>query len=151
MQTLDAVKILLMNGHAGTQEEISEKLKGRGLNVTQSTISRTLRKLGAVRMTNTQGQAVYRLPESLAPNIMPKIESDTSLKGHLHNITTNGSLIVLHTTPGSSSLIARVLDSKRPGGILGTLAGDDTIFVAPASAESIPEAISSIRNLFSNH
>lgn len=149
MQTLDAVRELLLDGTAGTQEEISATLKGRGLSVTQSTISRTLRKLGAVRMIDQSGRAIYKLPDTLLSPASVRIqEDDSTLKGHIMRIVTNGSLIVIHTTPGSASLIARVLDTRRPGGILGTIAGDDTIFCAPASAESIPSTIATIRGLF---
>ena len=57
-------------------------------------------------------------------------------------------MIVLHTTPGSASLVARHLDHAKPGGILGTLAGDDTIFVAPASLREVKATIRDIQKSF---
>ena len=57
-------------------------------------------------------------------------------------------MIVIHTSPGSASLVARHLDINRPGGILGTIAGDDTIFVAPGKDISIKQTIAAIRESF---
>jgi transcriptional regulator of arginine metabolism len=58
-------------------------------------------------------------------------------------------LIVINTTPGSASLVARQLDQTRPEGILGTIAGDDTIFVAPVSSRKIEQTVEAISALFS--
>jgi transcriptional regulator of arginine metabolism len=57
-------------------------------------------------------------------------------------------MIVIHTTPGSASLIASHLDHFKPAGILGTIAGDDTIFVAPAIEKDVRDTIAEIQNSF---
>ena len=161
MQLLDVLKTILLDGATGTQEEISSMLKDKGLVVTQSTVSRALRKLGAVRTTSSNGSPMYYLPEAMlhtqtaSPVRDMQFNSlsdsgDTSVRDLLLDIHTNGSLIVLHTVPGSASLIAHLLDAQKPANILGTIAGDDTIFVAPASADSINTAISSIKTLLSS-
>lgn len=102
--------------------------------VTQSTISRDLRKIGAIKAVDASGSTVYRLAEDLGAG--PTV-SQRSLKGHLVDIQHNGSMIVLHTTVGSASMVARHLDTIKPDGVMGTLAGDDTIFVAPTSLKKI--------------
>jgi transcriptional regulator of arginine metabolism len=134
----EALKEILKSGLYGTQDEICEELQKQGFTVTQSTVSRGLRKLGAVRAVDADGNTVYRLGEESAPFM------GTSLKDLIIDILTNGSIIVMRTTPGSASLVARHLDHARPGGLLGTIAGDDTIFVAPASAQKIPKTIQAI-------
>ncbi len=159
MSTLEYISTLLREGSAGTQEDIRIALLNRGLEVNQSTISRSLRKLGAIRRTTTNGEMHYYLPETIA-NISPSLSSklhplkndsiDSVVKDMMVNIQTNGYLIVINTSPGSASLLARVLDNKKPEGILGTVAGDDTIFVAPASKDKIPVTIQSIRSLLAN-
>lgn len=138
---IETLRELLQNGEAGTQEEIVSQLGRRGFDVTQSTVSRALRRIGAIKVLNEGGETVYRLPDEVtAP---PPIQA--GLSDLVRDITHNGMMIVIHTTPGSASLVARHLDHARPGGILGTLAGDDTIFVAPASARSIRAAVTLIR------
>ena len=142
-----ALRKLLGEGTLSTQDELREMIAKQGFDVTQSTISRDLRRLGAVKAIDPEGRTVYRMAiESLAP------VTAGSLKDLISNIRSNGSIIVIHTSPGSASLIARHLDQQRPGGILGTLAGDDTIFVAPASASAseIRSTIRSIENSFAS-
>lgn len=139
---LDALKELLLDAELSTQDELREKLERRGFVVTQSTVSRDLRKLGAVKALDVDGDVVYRLEEEAETPVASGI---TNL---VRDIETNGQLIVIHTTVGSASLVARHLDRVRPGHILGTIAGDDTIFVAPAvvSPKEIKETIRAIED-----
>lgn len=124
----DALRKLLSGGELSTQEELRDKLEKQNFDVTQSTISRDLRKLGAVRAIDTDGRNVYRLPDEFEPPL--STEGPSAL---VQEIRTNGTLIVIQTAVGSASLVARYLDNARPANILGTIAGDDTIFIAPAS------------------
>jgi transcriptional regulator of arginine metabolism len=69
--------------------------------------------------------------------------------GLILDMKTNGPIIVIYTSPGSANLIARHLDRVRPTGILGTIAGDDTIFVAVASGKESKSVIREIEASFS--
>jgi transcriptional regulator of arginine metabolism len=140
---LDLLRKLLAQKSLSTQEDLREKLSEQGHPVTQSTISRDLRKLGSIKVIDASGQTGYRLSEEGPPPAKA-----SSLADLVIDIAANGTMIVLHTTPGSASLIARHLDRLRPGGILGTLAGDDTIFVAPASSKRVRNCIKEIEHSF---
>lgn len=142
---LEALRTLLRDGELSTQEELREKLEKLGFTVTQSTVSRDLRKVSAVKMQDTEGQTVYKLPMEFDP------PASTAINDLVVDIRTNGSLIVIHTAVGSASLVARHLDRLPPGILLGTIAGDDTIFVAPVSIApgEIRSAIASIRETLS--
>lgn len=142
---LQALRGLLDEGSLSTQDELREKLEKQEFVVTQSTISRDLRKLGAVKAIDSDGRTVYRLGDE---GVAPVPASLSSLAALVVDIATNGSIIVVHTTPGSASLVARHLDNHRPGGILGTLAGEDTIFVAPASLKNVKATIREIQTSF---
>jgi len=137
-QRLSALRKLLENGEISTQEELVEALRAQKFIVTQSTISRDLSRLAAIKGRDASGRIVYRLPEdpSLAPATAVR-----NMRGLVVDIQHNGSLIVITTTPGSASLLARVLDQSKPDGILGTIAGDDTIFVAPSSPKRIEKTV----------
>jgi transcriptional regulator of arginine metabolism len=138
---LDFLRRLLSQGKASTQDEIVFEL-GRGrFKVTQSTISRDLRRLGAVKAIDPDGRTVYRLPDDVAA-AAPVAAG--SLKDLVISVESNNFLIVIRTTPGSASLVARHLDHVKPGGILGTIAGDDTIFVAPRTAREAESAVKAI-------
>jgi transcriptional regulator of arginine metabolism len=135
---------LLVEGSASTQEYIKQHLAQLGFEVNQAKISRLLRKLGAIKISNEHGQTVYSLPkETTLPS------TDTLLTNLVTDIVCNESLIVVHTSPGSASLFGRLVDHHRHRlGILGTVAGDDTLFIAPQSTANIQETLARIKQLF---
>lgn len=144
---LNVLRELIREGEAYTQDDLCKALKQRKFDVTQSTISRDLRRIGAVKSTNSEGDIVYNLPNE-TQGYLPLQVSHT-LGGLLMGIECNESMIVLHTAPSSASLVARHLDSMRQElGILGTIAGDDAIFVAPASSRKIPSLMKRIKEEF---
>lgn len=136
-----AIQDLLQKKMVRTQDEIREALQKQGFEVNQAMISRILHKLGAIKM-NEGNQVVYRLPSELMA-ITPKDQ----LKQLVLKITHNETLIVIQTSPGSAQLVARLLDQKNISGILGTLAGDDTIFVAPEKTKLTAELYQTIREI----
>lgn len=139
----DALRELLLEGKVTTQEDICLTLNTLGHAANQSKVSRLLRKIGAVKSKNEQGQIVYRLPLEPAPPTM-----NSQLSGLVIDVIANETTIIVHTSPGSAQLIARVLDyHKDEVQILGTTAGDDTIFIAPKSVEKINNSIAEIRKL----
>lgn len=105
-----------------------------------------LSKFGAVRTRNTKMEMVYCLPNELSvPN------TSSPLKNLVLDVDHNSMLIVIKTTPGAAQLIARLLDSiGKSEGILGTIAGDDTIFVTPTNNKPIDELLQNIQRLFEN-
>ena len=128
-----------------SQGEIADELERRGFPVNQSKVSRMLARFGAVRMRNQKSETVYCLPQD---QLSPAITSQ--IKSCITDIDHNDYLIVIHTTPGAAQLIARIIDSLgNAEGILGTIAGDDTIFVTPSSDASIEDLTESIRELLS--
>lgn len=141
-ERLNVLKKILESGKNSTQEEIREMLEAKGFDVNQSTISRDLKKLGSIKGTDNKGRTTYRLSDT-ANETSFLAQSMTDL---ILGITHNDSLIVIQTTPGSASLVARQLDINKPAGILGTIAGDDTIFVAPSKDISIKQTIAAIRS-----
>ena len=123
-----AFKELLNQERFGSQSEIVDALKKQGFTgINQSKISRMLTKFGAVRTRNTKMEMVYCLPGELSvPN------TSSPLKNLVLDVDYNDMLIVIKTSPGAAQLIARLLDSiGKSEGILGTIAGDDTIFITP--------------------
>ena len=141
-----ALRKLVRDGDASTQEEICEALRKQDFDVTQSTVSRDLRRIGAVKIVSPEGKAVFHLPEELS-GLQQRVSHD--LTGLVTEIKSNETMIVLHTMPGSASLVARHLDNMRDDlGILGTIAGDDTIFVTPISTKKIALIVRKIENEF---
>ncbi len=139
----DDLRKLLLDGEVTTQEDICTALETLGHAVNQSKVSRLLRKVGAVKSKNERGEIVYRLPHEPAPPT-----TSSKLSSLIIDIIANETTIIVTTSPGSAQLIARILDyHKKKLHILGTLAGDDAIFVAPESIKNIDAVTESVRNL----
>ncbi len=144
---IQTLKEILLDGQSSTQDELREALEKKNFSVTQSTISRDLKRVGAIKMTDTQGRTVYKLGDEIGSTPVPGPVA-SSIKELVTAVQSNGVMIVIHTSPGSASLVARHLDAQLGGGILGTLAGDDTIFVAPANVRTIDKTVSAIQESF---
>jgi transcriptional regulator of arginine metabolism len=142
--TVEAIRSLLRSGNSNSQEEICDRLVDSGIRVTQSTVSRALKRLGAVR-TIRDGRWVYELPTEMG---LPPIE-DTFAE-LVTEVQNNSNLIVVKCRPGAAPLIARYLDHYISQWVMGTIAGDDAIFIAPkniADTQQIQDRISSVLHL----
>ncbi|MGF1725157.1 transcriptional regulator ArgR [Photobacterium nomapromontoriensis] len=140
-----AFKAILKEEKFSSQGEIVDALKAQGFdNINQSKVSRMLTKFGAVRTRNAKMEMVYCLPIELG---VPTTSSP--LKELVMEIGYNGALVVIHTGPGAAQVIARLLDSLgKAEGILGVVAGDDTIFITPTNAISTEDLYESVCELF---
>lgn len=141
----DVFKLLLREERFSSQSEIVTALQELGFeNINQSKVSRMLSKYGAVRTRNTRMEMVYQLPPELG---VPTASSQ--LKNLIVEVTHNDFLVVVKTTPGAAQLIGVLLDSiGKADGILGTIAGDDTIFITPTNKVTIEQLGQNIATLF---
>jgi transcriptional regulator of arginine metabolism len=121
----DAVGRIIRARRIATQEELLLAVQRAGFRATQATLSRDLARLAARRVSRPEG-SFYELPET-APE-----DELAALRGLVSAVEANHSLVVIRTHPGSAPAIARAIDLARLAEVLGTIAGDDTIFVAPA-------------------
>jgi transcriptional regulator of arginine metabolism len=130
---------LLLSGSGGsTQAQLATALAERGLQTTQSTISRDLKLLGAQRRAREDGSFVYRL-ESVGRTNFPA--------GMVLSIEHNECVIVVRTRVGRAPAVGIELDGLRHPEILGTIAGDDTVVVIPRSIARVSELASSLAEL----
>lgn len=133
----DLLKVL-QEGRASNQAEIVSALRSAGHDVTQATVSRDLRELGAMKLRSGD-DFVYRLPDD-APRGMNGDLVARNLRSTLDEfvieISAAASLVVLQTAPGHAPAVARAVDLAGLEEVVGTVAGDDTIFVATSSNEA---------------
>lgn len=128
-------KILeIINSHdIETQEELAEKLKKSGMNVTQATVSRDIKELKLIKVLSDNGKYKYATimhTESFLSNKLVSIFSQTVIQ-----VESIDNFIILRTISGSASAAAEAIDSLNFDGIAGTIAGDNTIFVLARSSE----------------
>jgi transcriptional regulator of arginine metabolism len=142
---LKAFKIILKEKEYRSQDEIAYELSSRGFeNISQSKVSRLLTKVGAIRSRNAHQKIIYQLPDEM---IIPKV--NYAIDSIALNVMNNGTQIIVKTGAGGASLIARMLDSLEGSfGIMGTIAGDDTVLVIPSDTKNIQRIESGISELF---
>ena len=125
----DAIARILRQTAVGRQAELVELLRAEGFEATQSSVSRDLREIGVVK-----GADRYLLPaveDALAPSHFEVVRS--FVKGYR---AAGPNLTVLRTTTGTAQGVAIALDKARWPEVVGTIAGDDTIFIATAGVRT---------------
>lgn len=144
-ELIKAFREALKQEKFSSQLEIVQALQEQGFdNVNQSKVSRMLTKFGAVRTRNAKMEMVYCLPIEIS---VPKTSSP--LKNLVLDIDYNHAMVVIKTSPGAAQLIARLLDSlTKSEGILGSIAGDDTIFSTPTNGFTVKKLYHIILELF---
>ena len=136
-----ALREILAAGGAASQEALQRALGARGMRAAQATISRDLVAIGVARVSGAGGPR-YAVP---AGDAALPIEP---VRGLVDAVESNGLLIVVRTKASAASAIARALDDARLPDILGTLAGDDTVFVAPRRPRAVAALVRRMRRLF---
>lgn len=123
---------LLARGAAGTQDEIARALGRKGFRVTQATVSRDLDELGAVRRRRGN-RTVYVLPDQNGP---PAGLGLRVFEESVVSVLASGNLVVVRTYPGMAPSVGAVIDAHDVDGVIGTVAGDDTVLVVAAEGTS---------------
>ena len=130
----------------GSQEELRQQLLSRGMEVTQSTLSRDLHELRLARVPTDDGMR-YVATEASAENEHGRLALETLLPQLFDRIDGVGELVVLHTLPGGAQPVAAAFDAAHWPDVLGTVGGDDTILIVCRSADAREQLIRKIRRL----
>jgi transcriptional regulator of arginine metabolism len=123
-----------------TQEELADALSAQGWDVTQSSVSRDI---AALRLIKADG--AYRRPPPRAPQSDP--DERRVGEGVLTTETAGDALIVLHTPPGEANHVAVALDRLAWPDVIGSIAGDDTIFLAVKDSRAQRRVLREVRRL----
>lgn len=123
------IRRLLSEGQITSQAQLVEMLDEEGFPVTQATVSRDLDALGAVKLRDGDGSVRY----SLTPGVEQLSEAELRLRRAVNDfveeMAVSENLVVLHTPPGAAHLVAGAIDRALVEGVLGTIAGDDTLMI----------------------
>lgn len=131
----DEILRVLRDGAIHSQEELQQRLARRGIEVAQPTLSRDIKDLGLAKTASG-----YVLPGEAAPGpdvdreARAKEKLERALREWLLEAAAAGTLVVLKTPPAAAHHVARAIDEAGLDGMAGSIAGDDTIFLATPSA-----------------
>jgi transcriptional regulator of arginine metabolism len=130
-ERLYCIRKIIAAGAVGSQEDLKRELAREGCKVTQATLSRDLKDLGASWVPGPEGGR-YALT---APGAVPPLR--TLLGASVTDIAANETLVLIRTLPGAAGTVAEYIDSQRLPEVLGTIAGDNTVLVIPSSVRRL--------------
>ena len=123
---------LLAEQAVTSQAHLVDLLAAEGVQATQATVSRDLDDLGAIKVRVAGGDTVYAIPELPTEQRAPEDHLRRVFGDWVVEVAHSGNLVVLRTPPGSAHVVGSALDRAGLPDVLGTVAGDDTLFVVVA-------------------
>ncbi|HVL79335.1 MAG TPA: arginine repressor [Sphingomicrobium sp.] len=127
-----AIVEILREGPVRSQDDIAARLIAIGHSVTQATVSRDLEQIGAVKVKRG-GNLGYALPDQLGARDWAASRLERIFGEWVQSVETAGNLIVVRTPPGSAHVVCLAIDQAKLPEVVGTIAGDDTLFIAVRS------------------
>jgi len=134
-----AILELIDEFNVETQDDLASILKSRGFSITQATVSRDIKELRLIKVLSDEGGYKYATVDKAEAGLKDRFIR--IFTNSLISITNAGNLVIIKTITGTASAAAEAIDSMRWNEIAGTLAGDNTIFVAVKDIRNVPELL----------
>lgn len=146
---LELLKMLISSRQMGSQDEVLQALSQEGIKITQATLSRDMKQLKVAKAATVNGTYIYVLPnETMYKRVHgSQLASEMLRIPGFQSINFSGNIGVIKTRPGYASSIAYNIDNSDIPEILGTIAGDDTIFIVARQGSSPQEVIDSLETV----
>jgi transcriptional regulator of arginine metabolism len=135
VQRQAAIARLVGEHEVTSQPELIELLASQSIEATQATVSRDLDDIGAVKVRVASGNTVYAIPQFEPDRLAPLDQLRRVMGEWVAEVAHSGNIVVLRTPPGCAHVVASALDRSRVEGMLGTVAGDDTLMCISADAD----------------
>ena len=136
---------LIRENNIATQDELTELVKKNGFDATQATCSRDIKELGIIKITLPNNTSVYHVLErtgDIAPGRLLSVFTNSIV-----SVQSAMNILVIKTLPGMAQAAASALDSIHLDDCIGTIAGDDTVFVASTGSKEAKALVTTIRGL----
>jgi transcriptional regulator of arginine metabolism len=140
-----AIRQIISSERISTQEELCQALKDRGYDITQATVSRDIKELSLVKIPDGTGYS-YAWPETQNPK-SSNLRMKRVFQDSIVSYDYSENIIVIKTLPGAAQSIASLIDSLANPHILGTVAGDDTIFLVVKNKNALLQVMDYFRKL----
>ena len=149
---LEALRLIISSQQLGSQDELLNALQKEGFKLTQATLSRDLKQLKVAKAASMSGNYVYVLPNE---TMYKRVSTPNSIREMMKvpgfiSINFSGNMGVIKTRPGYASSLAYNIDNSQIDEILGTIAGDDTIFVVLKQGVTQEEVIDALSDVVPN-
>ncbi len=130
---LHVIEELIVNKEISSQNELLEILKSKGFEVTQTTLSRDLDEINAIKSSNSTGKNIYTIKKksvdklNSSKNVRNKLEK--SLSEFVISVDSSANLAIIHTPAGAAQYVASLIDQSAIDKVIATIAGDNTVLV----------------------
>jgi transcriptional regulator of arginine metabolism len=141
----DMISKLIASENIETQEELAGKLREHGFSVTQATVSRDIKELRLIKVLTPEGRYRYATVEKAEADLQERFIRMFS--NCVLSVTSAGNMIVIKTIAGSANAAAEAVDTLKWPDILGSIAGDNTIFIAVRDAKSVGDIIKKFQKM----
>ena len=149
---LEALRLIISSQQLGSQDELLNALQKEGFKLTQATLSRDLKQLKVAKAASMSGNYVYVLPNE---TMYKRVSTPNSIREMMRvpgfiSINFSGNMGIIKTRPGYASSIAWNIDNSDVPEILGTIAGDDTIFIVIKEGVKHKEVVEALSDVVPN-
>lgn len=141
----DKILELIARYEIETQDELIEKLKREGFEVTQATASRDIKELKLTKTLTNKGK--YRYVRPIAPNVTPGARFNSALATSIISVEVGENIVVIKTYAGMANAVATGIDSVEHSDMLGCVAGDDTILIVAKSKDVAIRLASQLKSM----
>jgi transcriptional regulator of arginine metabolism len=142
------IREIVAAGPVRTQEELARALSRRGVDVTQATVSRDVKRLGLVKLSDARGDYRYSVANG-APSPNPSTEENlvNAFREFVTSLENGEAFFLVKTLPGRANAVGIAIDEARRPELAGTIAGDDTVLVLVRRARDREKARRSLERL----
>ncbi len=142
----DKIIELITTDEIETQEALVARLAESGYQATQATISRDIRELRLVKILTPEGKNIYSLPPD-GDRRQPSDRYDRIFRNTVNSVESAENIIVMKTISGCANAAGEAFDSMQIKGVVGSLAGDNTIFAVIDRKEHVPAILKQLRSI----
>lgn len=139
------IQKLLKEEFLGSQKEIVDRLRAAGFDATQSTVSRDLKRIGAVRVALPTGEYRYVIQDYAVEGVNERVIE--IIRRAVTSFEYNNPILLVKVVPGTASAVARAIESLSLPQIAGSVAGDDTIFFLLKEGSNATEVIGTLQKI----
>jgi transcriptional regulator of arginine metabolism len=125
------IRTIIRDERIGTQHDLVRALRRRGIDVTQATVSRDIKRMRLAKVPAGDGRYRYALPDTPQPAAPDALRFRAVAEEFAREVVVAVDLVLVKTVPGGAAPVAQAIDDMRWPDIAGTLAGEDTIIVVP--------------------
>lgn len=147
VQRQQAIARLIQQHSVTNQPQLVDLLADENIAATQATVSRDLEDLGAVKVRVPGGATVYAVPEFAPERVAPLDQLRRVMGEWVAEVTHSANIVIVRTPPGCAHVVASALDRSGIDGLLGTVAGDDTMLCVATEAVGGVQLAASMREL----